>query len=125
MELVITDEKRISEVQKEFSERFPYLKIEFFSKSHADGEASPLSQLLPSDKTVGEARSRHNEGKLVITAHTSVGAMEARFRDVFGLSVQVFRKAGRTWLQTSITDHWTLAEQNEEGREASEKKELN
>jgi hypothetical protein len=31
----------------------------------------------------------------------------------------VFRKSGKTWLETSVTDDWTLKRQNEEGMELS------
>jgi hypothetical protein len=40
--------------------------------------------------------------------------------DAFGLSVQVFRKSGNLWLETTVTDQWSLAYQNEQGRELSE-----
>ena len=32
----------------------------------------------------------------------------------FGIHVQVLRKSGRVWLQTTATDDWTLAEQEQE-----------
>jgi hypothetical protein len=38
---------------------------------------------------------------------------------VYGLSVQVFRKSGNVWLETSATDNWTLRQQNNEGAELS------
>ena len=35
-------------------------------------------------------------------------------RDRFGLHVQVFRRSGKTWLQTIRTDNWTLGQQDAE-----------
>jgi tyrosyl-tRNA synthetase len=42
-----------------------------------------------------------------------VAELEGVFAKNFGLSVQVFRKSGNLWLQTTTTDNWTLAEQNQ------------
>jgi hypothetical protein len=36
-----------------------------------------------------------------------------------GLYVQVFRKSGKVWLETTATDNWSLYKQNEEGQELS------
>ena len=43
-----------------------------------------------------------------MTPQLTVETLESMFEDEFGLHVQVFRKSGETWLQTSVTDHWTL-----------------
>jgi hypothetical protein len=34
----------------------------------------------------------------------------------YGLHVQVFRKSGNIWLETSVSDHLTLSEQQERAR---------
>ena len=44
--------------------------------------------------------------------------LEVVFEDVFGLHVQIFRKSGDIWLQTSSTDHWTLEHHQEKAIEA-------
>jgi hypothetical protein len=36
------------------------------------------------------------------------------------LSVQVFRKSGKSWLETTFTDGWTLKKQNQEGIDLSQ-----
>ena len=42
--------------------------------------------------------------------------LEERFEKDFGLHVQVFRKSGNIWLETSVSDDLTLAQQNEKGK---------
>lgn len=54
---------------------------------------------------------------LEITEDMPVSTLEQLFQDYFGLSAQVFRKSGRSWLETSLTDDWTLKRQNDEGYE--------
>jgi len=39
--------------------------------------------------------------------------------DQFGLHVQIFRKSGDLWLQTSKTDEWTIEHQNARGLETT------
>jgi hypothetical protein len=115
MKLHVDDQRVISEIQEDFSSAFPYLKIEFFKKAHEAGEASPKSEMLPTDSTLAKWRTAHNEGDLTITADTKVEELESSFQDKFGISAQVFRKSGDVWLETSATDAWTLKEQNEQG----------
>ena len=60
-----------------------------------------LSQLSPNLKT----------GVIPIQPDLVVWELERIFEAEYGLHVQVFRKSGRTWLETSISDDLTLAEQ--------------
>lgn len=94
---------------------FPYLKLEFYSKHHDEGKGSPKRALLASDKTIGEARLIHNEGDLQVIDSMTVARFEQLFDEIYGLHVQVFRRSGNLWMQTTATDGWTLAEQNRKG----------
>jgi hypothetical protein len=119
MKININDNKKISSIQKEFSQAFPYLKIEFFSKSHKIGAPSSKKTMLQSTKILKECRSIHSSGSITISAKTTVAELEQNFLDVFGLSVQVFRKSGRAWLETTVTDGWSLDKQNKQGESLS------
>ena len=37
------------------------------------------------------------------------------FKEIYDLNVQVFRRSGNIWLQTTATDHLSLSAQNEKG----------
>lgn len=115
MKIHIDDKRNIASLQEEFNSVFPYLKIEFFKKPHEAGEASPLSEMLPNDSNLGKWRTVHTEGDIVITKDSTVTEVENAFQERFGIAAQVFRKSGNVWLETSATDAWTLAEQNEQG----------
>ena len=119
MKISITDKKKISAVQKEFSELFPFLKIEFFSKPHGVGSPSSKKIMKSPTKTLGECRTVHTKGVLTITPQNSVAEVEQKFLDMFGLSVQVFRRSGKAWLETTVTDGWTLDKQNKQGEALS------
>lgn len=119
MKMTINDQRKIFAIQEEFSGLFPYLKIEFFSKPHVSGGESPKKLIKHSSKTIGECRTSHNSGNMTITPGMTVTDLEQRFQDVYGLSVQVFRKSGKSWLETTVTDNWTLDQQNKQGEELS------
>lgn len=119
MKVTINDDRKISAIQETFNSAFPYLKIEFFSKPHKKGGGSAKKFMKSSSKTLGECRTVHKEGVITITPQMTVAEMEERFRDIYGLGVQVFRKSGTIWLETTVTDGWTLEDQNKQGEALS------
>ena len=115
MILTIKDDRKISEVQESFNTSFPYLKLEFFKKMHGVKELSPLKGMIDSDKTIGQIRTIHSDGFITVTPKMTVAELEQEFGRIFGLSAQVFRKSGKMWIETTVTDKWTLEQQNSEG----------
>ncbi len=116
MDIKINDDRKIEDIQKDFSGMFPFLKLEFFVRPHKVGGGSPGSQMLRSSKTIGECRKVHKKGHLIIIPDMKVLDLEQQFQDTYGLSAQVFRRVGKVWLETTVTDTWTLAQQNEHGK---------
>ena len=119
MDIQINDRKHISTIQEEFNSVFPYLKIEFFKHEHEKGEGSPLGDMIPSDSLIGKWRTVHDQGDIHIEPSSTVAEVEKSFQDKFGISAQVFRRSGEIWLETTVTDSWTLKEQNSTGEEMS------
>lgn len=113
--MIITDSKKIVEIQREFNTKFPYLKLEFYKAKHRPGEGSPIELQIDRELTVGQVRTIHNEEEFKIRRDLKVTDLEKIFHDRFGLNVQVFRKSGNLWMQTTSTDHWTLDMQNRKG----------
>lgn len=118
MILDITQNKAISDVQKDFNREYPFLKIDFYKKSDpASGGATRnhLKNTLPI-----KAAGLTSQGHIEISDAMTVAQLEMIFREQFGLPVQVSRKSGTIWLETTISDNWTLKQQNDHGRELSE-----
>ncbi|MEQ8323153.1 MAG: hypothetical protein RIC15_09690 [Vicingaceae bacterium] len=115
MEIHIEDNKPLEEIKNEFSRRYPFLKIEFFQHAHKEGSGSPKSDMIDGNPALGEVRQKHNEGGVVINENMSVSDLEGNFENKYGIHIQVFRKSGDLWLETSATDSWTLKEQNDTG----------
>lgn len=119
MLLEINDLKTIRDVQKDFAVAYPFLKIEFFRNGTVRQDRYPAEKLIAHTAKLSEAGMRGNLGELELNDIMTVFQLESIFMDNFGLSIQVFRKSGPIWLETTLTDHWTLKQQNDHGREIS------
>jgi len=122
MKLVINDHRKIFAIQEDFNKLFPYLKLEFYSKPPGIGVGSSNKLVKRSSKTLGEYRIIYNKGKLTVTSQMTSSEIVENFRDIYGLTVKIFRKSGKAWLETTVTGKWTLEEQNLRGEELSKQK---
>ncbi len=119
MKIIINDRRKIFAIQEEFNTLFPYLKIEFFSRESKQGESSSKKPVKPDSTTLGECRTVHKKGHVTITSDMTVADLEQQFSDVYGLQIQLYRKSGKVWLGTTLTDAWTLEKQNRQGEALS------
>ncbi|MBK7129482.1 MAG: hypothetical protein IPM74_06790 [Crocinitomicaceae bacterium] len=113
----ISDNQKLKEIKEAFSNVYPHLKLEFFSEDHKTGEASARKAMYDDSLCLKDIRKNHHAGDLSVDGHQKTSTFERSFHDHFGLSVQVFRRSGNIWLQTTTTDDWTLAHQEETGKE--------
>jgi hypothetical protein len=118
MLLIIGNNQKASVVKENFNKLFPYLKLEFFRKKHGLYKDNNKKDVLLSDMIL-RAKPGCEENDMVISGDTTVADLERRFCETFGISTQVFRKSGKSWIETSVTDDWTLKHQNDEGKELS------
>lgn len=114
----ITNNKTITEIQTEFNKIFPNLKIEFYKKPHEQGEGSPIKETLDSEQTIGDVRTNAHTGNLSISGEMKVATLEQKFEEGYGLHVQVMRRSGDVWIQTTSTDEWTLTSQDDRGKDS-------
>ena len=121
MIIEINPNKKLKDINSAFNKAYPFLKLEFFSKSHKWQESSSVLQLLQQDLTVSEVtHSLLCSGFIEIHYWQKTGIIEMKFLQQFNLSVQVYRKNGENWVQTSGTDELTLEEQNKAGLKDSQ-----
>ena len=117
MELRIAPERLISEIQKDFNSAFPFLKIEFFNNKSFSRSDFSVKQIIPHNRKLSDSNILMQDGVIEIEEDMKVNELEKLFKDKFNLAVQVFRKSGNLWLETTMTDNWTLQQQNNHGRE--------
>ena len=105
---------KASEVKKIFNNQFPFLKIEFFKKKHKALQGSLKKELIAEDFVMNS-----DSDLIEFKEDMLVSELEKQFEDKLKLSVQVFRKSGKSWLETTFTDGWSLKKQNQEGLDLS------
>ena len=117
MKILVQSNRTLADLQKDFQEIFPYLKLEFYAAQH---KAGIKSHRLSTELSLANCRHNKEVGLITIRTSDTVRHLEDEFREKFGLYAQVFRKSGNMWIETSLTDGWTLLQQNQEGRALSE-----
>lgn len=115
MKLLIKKDGLISDIQKEFSILFPYLRIDFFRLPHTDKKLSPKNEKLGRFTPVNQLVKWNDDKVMEIDEGMTIGLFESVMEHA-GLFVQVLRQSGRVWIETSYTDDWTLGRQNKEGK---------
>ena len=118
--LIIDPDQPISSLQKQFTNLFPYLKIECFNSVHQKTEGSAKRKMHHPETHLRSCMHGNKYGSMSISPVMSVAQLEEHFKKEFGLNIQVFRKSGKLWLETTATDFWTLLQQNDEGRSTVE-----
>ncbi|HSB94027.1 MAG TPA: hypothetical protein VLC28_12970, partial [Flavitalea sp.] len=73
--------------------------------------------IFSKDRRIGDLIKKSIDTTIVIHDGMTVAELEGLFTDKFNLPVQVFRRSGNIWLETTMTDGWTLKQQNEHGKE--------
>ena len=109
----VTIDTHLLTVQLAFNEKFPHLKIAFYKNAHDRNELSPIAEEVFRDYTIGEINPDFKESEFLLYENEKVSEFEEKMEKIFGLHVQVLRKSGQTWIQTSVTDDWTLKKQEE------------
>ena len=122
--MIISPDMKIREVKAAFSKRFPFLKLEFFSKRHMPLQGNPKAQMIPEDAALIDVTGVMKSGEIEIKPANTVTEVEQLFQKKFNLPVQVFRKSGNAWLETIQTDGYTLMKQNHMGKASIQDKEI-
>jgi len=111
MKIAINNSRKIFAIQEEFSKMFPCLKLEFFAKPSRPGAAPSKNWSGIAVRHCRIAERSAGKGLLTSCFHEYFGLKE-NFRDIYGLSVEIFRKAENGADDTPVSDKLTLEEAN-------------
>jgi hypothetical protein len=114
----IHDNRKISEIEEHFSFVYPFLKLVFLNK-RTGKKLSNDTNYIAGKTTIGMYRKKPVNTANTITRQNTVADLEAIILEQYDLFVQVLRKSGKAWLETSVTGEWTLGKQNNEGEQLS------
>jgi len=117
MKIIISKDRFIDDIKKEFNNAFPYLKIDFKpdnlpTTTNGVRKNMPIGQLK-----LGDILKDSPEGVLSISENNSIKQIAQKFAENFGLKTNFYRKSGNLWLEIKMTGDWTLKQQNESGME--------
>ena len=118
MSINVKKESLVKEIQQQFSILYPFLKIEFLKKSLTERRTVKGMYAMPHEmfQTICSVNS---SGTIPVDENLTVAEMEMGFKKQFGVNMQVYRKSGNVWIETTLTDKWTLKKQNQEGEQMS------
>ena len=114
MKIAINNSRKIFAIQEEFSNMFPCLKLEFFAKPSRPGAAPSKKLVRHSSKTLQDCRAISREGTIDILPSMNISDLKENFRDIYGLSVEIFRKAENGVAQNPVSDRIVLEEANKQ-----------
>lgn len=117
-QITLSGTSTIESVLNEFTKVFPDLKLEFFHHAHDPGAISAPGDQWDHSALISEIRSMDHGGSFSFNPEMTVVEFEQTLEKEWGLHVQVLRRSGDLWLQSTVTDHWTLGKQNDNGFES-------
>jgi hypothetical protein len=121
MELTIDKQLSIDKIQREFSSQYPYLKLMFSIKPGLSNGLTGSLNINYSKKPIEKHKQIKHKQSLVVNPEMTVKSLEYEFHSLFGLNIQIYRKSGTVWLETTLSDSWSLEEQNKQGEILSNK----
>jgi hypothetical protein len=117
MQIIIDDTKNVQTLQTEFNQLFPYLRL-LLVKMQPGQESGKVMQDQPQlsqNTSLLQYRITNDTTPFYIYPEMTVAELEQQFTKLYGLEPVILRKSGNVWIETSITDDWTLEEQNTQG----------
>ena len=118
MKLYLSSDLKIKDVKRRFEKEFPYLKIEFVSKSYMTKEGLLRNEILLPDNSLIRVSGVIRNGEITIMGNQTADEIAELFRTKFYLPVQIFRKTRSGWIEITRTNQFTMAKQNRVGRVA-------
>lgn len=121
MKIEIGYNRKIGDVQKEFNDLFPFLRIEFLQKGFSDNKNndSGTAKFIKPFFSFGELNRQLTPGSIEFTGSITVYELEDALYNKTGLPARILRKSDNIWIETTMTGNWSLVRQNEHGREIS------
>jgi hypothetical protein len=120
-EMRVSGRKMIGTIQKEFTEKFPYLRLSIYPYSE---KSKSTKSPFPADTKIVDVRKKDTAGEISINGRTLVKNLEHNFEKVFGLYAQVAytEKDGHRYYTSGSLDEMSLTQLNVYGEEKGWKK---
>jgi hypothetical protein len=107
---------RVEDIARQFSLYYPYLKLELYKKRFEMEQALKRKDESESNGNSPLLKEFIEDCAINISSNRTVAEVQNECA-CLGLNAHVLRKAGSMWIETSLTDDWTLQHQNYEGEQ--------
>ena len=116
MKLFFEQNSLPEDIKKVFTANYPFLKIEFYKNPLI--KSLYKKETIPAHLPLIQQMKKQSETVINIDRNKTVAELENDFLSI-GLKAEVFRKSGNVWVETSLTNNWTLQQQNAAAEELS------
>lgn len=115
MVLRIDGNTRLVDIQTAFTGKFPYLKLEFSRQPYEPQRDTAKKEMRSGGELALSSDKRDMIADVLFDSNWKVCEVEEFLLEKAGLFAQVLRRSGNLWIGTSLTEDWTLEQQNKEG----------
>ena len=115
---MIDYDSTVNDVQVQFNASYPFLQLQFFRLGQEENKNIYKKTRAIPEFPIKKLRTMHSQVNVSIENKVTVAELLKNFREI-GLLVQVCRKSANQWVETSLTDDWTLERQNTEAMQIS------
>lgn len=112
MSMKLTASTTLQDLATAFAKAFPYLKLAFFV--HRRGK------WVEAELQTAPLATSNNEIIVNLDPERTVKDVLEELQALLQLEVMILRRSGKLYIETSVTESWTLKRQNEEGAELSQ-----
>jgi len=120
MHIDINDKTVLKDIQKTFSDYYPFLLMKFYKKPHNKYEESRKVDELDIEQSVGDILKKQIAIKIEMVPTERVSNLENEFQHKIGIPIQILKLENGIWRQTSGLDNLTLKDLNIVGRNSSD-----
>ena len=120
MVLFIHGKRLVAEAERDFSLSYPYLKLQFLQYPVNTNDS--LRKASPRQRLNEISSFKADNGSIEVSDKMTIHELRQTLKSKFGLRSYLLRKSGTAWLEVTLTQEWTLKQQNDHGRELSEEK---
>lgn len=106
--IIVSDNSAWTEIQSSFSKHYPFLKIDCRQNSYR-------RNTIDADPSITQHSFVNQPCIIDISSNRTVSEILYDFKIMLGLDLKVSRKSGKVWNIISLTEDWTLGNQNAEG----------
>lgn len=114
-QILITENTLLSDIQVAFTSYYPFLKIEFL-KISTEQHNTQKPKKLDASMAVKVITSSEMPVTLNIESKRTISEISFDIKKILGLAVEFSRKSGNVWNIITLTDSWTLEDQNDAGK---------